>query len=773
MPTRKIGRYEVIEEIGRGGMATVYSARDPLFNRNVAIKMLPSELLYDSNFRYRFEREAQLIASLEHSAIVPVYDFGESEGQPYFVMRLMTGNSLAERIVEGPMALDECVRIFARIAPALDLAHDHSVVHRDIKPGNILFDQYNEPYLSDFGIAKLSESRANLTGNNIIGTPAYMSPEQARGDADLDGRSDIYSLGAILFEMLTGRVPYEADTAVGQVYKHVKDPIPNVLELRPDLPAATQEIILRAMAKGKFARYNKASDISKALIALLGDQAAIGSTVASSAGARYGEDKPSNDIPMQGKKRSTKSPTPFPVKIPTPNVLPSKPSASRPITPASGKGSNPSSTTNSPGFARSENTRRKVGGIVWVIVGLFALTVLGFIVSSRLTTIKPMVETQQSAREIASETPAMVSLTAPAVAVLEMTSMPTVEATEINQATPTSVPSPPTVIPSPTFTSSPYPSVTPTFEPVGPTIGRADKIAFLKDNEVWVSNLDGTGLRQLSTWGGIKSNLQWMPDGNAIIFIVGQCVHMVTMSNPPQESDLLCANWADYLADFEISPDGTQVALSLSDGLFIIPYDLNLISQIRRQDQLQKINSCVTYTATKTKSVRWSNDGTKIATVVIGTEGGRMVELVRVLDISECGKQPKILDEFPGVRFPMGGYAANPIIQSFGWDGETVFVLNVDLLDGFGEIYRYNTATYKYDKVFPLGNQCCFRDFQWSPDGSYILFAFEDNQMADETQLYYIPYNTIGSGIQYTPIPLGSNFWNRAEHPQPALRPSK
>jgi serine/threonine-protein kinase len=268
MYPKTIGRYEIIKELGHGGMCTVYVAHDPRSNRDVAIKILPSELTQDPSFRTRFEREAQAVALLEHPAIVPVYDYGEADGQNYLVMRLMTGGSLEDHIRQGPMDIAEAARIIATIAPGLDQAHTQGMVHRDIKPGNILFDQNDQPYLADFGIVKLNEAGATLTGNAIVGTPAYMSPEQCRGDADLDGRSDIYSLGTILFEMLTGKLPYEADSQMGQILKHIKAPIPDILRLRPDLPPDCQKVINRAMSKRKFTRYPTAYELAKALSAV-------------------------------------------------------------------------------------------------------------------------------------------------------------------------------------------------------------------------------------------------------------------------------------------------------------------------------------------------------------------------------------------------------------------------------------------------------------------------------------------------------------------------
>lgn len=273
MVPQKIGRYEIRAELGRGGMATVYRAYDPRFKREVALKVLPSQFTHDPQFRARFEREAQTIAALEHFAIVPVYDFGEDPDseQPYIVMRLMTGGSLAERLENGPVSPTETARILQPLASALDKAHAQGVIHRDLKPGNILFDAEGKPYLSDFGIVKLSEATASFTGSAVIGTPAYMSPEQVRGEGNLDGRSDIYALGVIVFQMLTGELPYKADTPMALAVKHITEPAPKILETQPDLPSGCDNLIQKAMAKNRDERYATANGLAGALV----DMAAV------------------------------------------------------------------------------------------------------------------------------------------------------------------------------------------------------------------------------------------------------------------------------------------------------------------------------------------------------------------------------------------------------------------------------------------------------------------------------------------------------------------
>jgi len=262
---RNFGVYKLVELLGRGGMASVYRGYQESIDRSVAIKILPSEFLHDPNFSQRFVQEARSLSKLTHPAIVSLYEFGQQDDLPYIVMPLMSGGSLADRLKRGAMPLDEVMRILTPLTNALDFAHRQNIWHRDVKPNNILFDQHNNSYLSDFGIAKaVGSAAASLTGSGIIGTPDYMSPEQARGEP-LDHRADIYSLGVVTYQMLTGEVMFKATTPLGVLYKHINEPPPPLRQLRPDLPPSVEHVVLKSLAKKPVERYDSANEFMRAL----------------------------------------------------------------------------------------------------------------------------------------------------------------------------------------------------------------------------------------------------------------------------------------------------------------------------------------------------------------------------------------------------------------------------------------------------------------------------------------------------------------------------
>jgi serine/threonine protein kinase len=268
---KQLGSYRVVAPLGEGGMAIVYKAYQAGMDRYVALKILPRYFASDPQFSGRFEQEAKVLARLLHPHILPVHDYGEVDGYTYIVMPFVESGTLADLLEGDPLPLTQIRRIIAQVGDALDYAHSQGVIHRDVKPSNILVDQRGNCLLTDFGIAKMVEGSIHFTRTGgIVGTPAYMSPEQIQGEG-LDGRSDVYSLGIVLYEMATGRPPYRAETPPAIFVKHLHDPLPPPRTLNPALPEATERVILKALAKKREDRYATAGDMVQALQAAMPD----------------------------------------------------------------------------------------------------------------------------------------------------------------------------------------------------------------------------------------------------------------------------------------------------------------------------------------------------------------------------------------------------------------------------------------------------------------------------------------------------------------------
>ncbi|MFL7813769.1 MAG: protein kinase [Anaerolineales bacterium] len=251
-----VGPYRLIEKLGKGGMATVYKAYHPSLDRYVAIKALHPAFMEHPGFIDRFNREAKVVAKLEHPNIVPIYDYSEHEDRPYLVLKYVRGETLKARLEKSKLTYKESRHIFRVISSALAYAHKQGVLHRDVKPSNVLLDKAGGIYLADFGLARIAEtSQTTLSGQMMMGTPHYISPEQAKGLGDLDARTDIYSLGVMMYELLVGEVPFQADTPFSVIHDHIYSPLPLPRDMNPELTDEMQRALLKALAKKKEDRF--------------------------------------------------------------------------------------------------------------------------------------------------------------------------------------------------------------------------------------------------------------------------------------------------------------------------------------------------------------------------------------------------------------------------------------------------------------------------------------------------------------------------------------
>jgi len=673
----KFSRYEIRDELGIGGMATVYRAYDPMFEREVALKILKRELLQDPQVKGRFQRETKIIAKLEHPAIVPVYDVGYDNNQLFYVMRYMSGGSLSERIEKG-LTLKEIAHIILRMSSALDYAHGKGVVHRDLKPANILFDENNSPYISDFGIAKVAEAATRITNSGIIGTPRYMSPEQARGD-DADGRSDQYALGVILYEMLSGKTPFEATTPLAMAFKHATEPPPSILTVNPHLPEGIGAIIEKTLEKDPDDRYPTCTDFANAFIATLP-----------------------------------------PLSSPDSNLI---------ITLLPPRAPNYESPTELPlsqrGESKSKQRNWMMGIILLILIGV---TFLGF---------KFYVTTSAAS----SPTPA------PATATQTFTITPTLFLT--NTLAPTETLSP---------TSTTIPSL--------PGIGGADKIAITANYDIYLMDMNGKGIRQLTNTNAPKFDLQWLND-NELLYGEGKCVYKIdtTIADSKPES-LACFEDQDFVG-FRVSPDGKFVAITIAHRLIVYPFDLAFLSTVTAAFELQSSSDiCLDYSDVTVKGAQWSADGGSLAVLYQSFIGESLRDTIRVMqvDLQRCKEvDPLILDEI----------STDAFIPSYHWNGDQAFLFNIyKRNEEYGPLYQYDMSTGQEQLINPIKGLCCYQDATFSPDGKYILFFFQDESFGSggQTLMYYIPVDQIGTGTTFTPIKLPVRFFpNPRENFQVAL----
>ncbi|UCC89399.1 MAG: protein kinase [Anaerolineales bacterium] len=435
-----LGQYRIVEQIGKGGMATVFKAYQPGLDRYVAVKILPAYYVHEEGFSERFVREAKAIARLDHPNILPVYDFGQADGLSYIVMKYIAAGTLKDRLGQ-PLALEEALNILKQIAAALDHAHDQGILHRDVKPGNILIDDRDWVYLSDFGLAKMVEGSVQLTGSGVgVGTPAYMSPEQGQG-MQVDRRTDVYALGIILYEMLTGRVPFEAETPMAVVVKQITSPLTLPRVINPAIPKSVERVILKALAKDAGDRFARAGELAQALeatITRVGPAEAVATPTAP---------------PVTGHVPQPPPAVAYPPTVPPARVAPSP---AYQVQPVAKKSSLP----------------------MLVVAGVAGLVVVGIVLVVALILLLGRDRPGPTVPSAAVEITATLTPVPEALAVVETAepTPPTATATPVptESPSPTSTPLPtdtplPTSTPIPTNTPLPTPTPVPTDTPVPPT----------------------------------------------------------------------------------------------------------------------------------------------------------------------------------------------------------------------------------------------------------------------------------------------------------------
>jgi len=671
MEDGKFSRYQIGKELGVGGMATVYLAYDPDFDREVALKILKPELLQNTQVRDRFERETKIIARLELEAIVPVYDMGRDRenNQLFYVMRYMPGGSLSDRMQNGPISPTEIIRIIQRIAPALDEAHKRGVVHRDLKPGNILFDERNNAFISDFGIAKSVNipMLSTLTnGSGIIGTPRYMSPEQAQAQK-VDGSSDIYSLGVVVFEMLIGKTRFDTITPIGLAFRDEHAPVPHLLDTNPTLPAGIQAVMEKVLARDRNLRYATAVGFADALTAALSEPVTL--------------PKPAEQKP------------PFPLRFWL--------------------------------------------GSGFTFLALILLALWGY------------------PKLFPADTP---------------TPEPPV-ATIAPSTTPTPLPQTATQMPTEPATATAIPL---------PALAGANKIALTSNKEIYLMNIDGSDIESLTQTQLPKFDLQWLPGGEELLYVEGDCVYRINVETARKEPEkLACFNSPDFLG-FRVSPDGKQVAISITHRLLVLPFDLKILSSVSSAFELQKLEDlCLDYADVTVKGALWSADGKRLAIRYQSVVYGRIGDTIRVIQGNwERCQEVALLewDEFPGDHFVPNGYTRFPLLPSYQWDGSQQFVVNSFIRnDNYGDLYLYDMSSGEARKINPIERACCYGSAAFSPDGTHLLLVFQDVRLGPDSvnQLYFIPTDQIGTGTDFTPLPLPRLFFqNLDENIQLALRPA-
>ena len=302
-------------------------------------------------------------------------------------------------------------------------------------------------------------------------------------------------------------------------------------------------------------------------------------------------------------------------------------------------------------------------------------------------------------------------------------------------------------------------------------IGGGDMIVFQRNNDLWLMNLDGSDLKPLTNDGVQKFNIEWLADGKTVLFMSGKTVKTVDIETL-QENVVLSYPSAEYLESFHVSPDMKQAAITLERELYVVPFDIETLKTVDRKSKLLDMKGCLYYNDIPIKDARWAEEEQKMAIEFIAPVQGKFVDSIRIIDIHTCNADSIFrVDEFPGAYFSF----ANELVN-FGWDGNLLFFFNNNKRNGgFGDIGFYNSGTHKFERVAPFENNCCYRDVSFSPDGTHVVFAFQDIRLGESSpiRLFYIPADSLSAPRKLDPIRLPDDFFRRNDVPMPAVRPAQ
>lgn len=665
---RQVNNFVIRERLGQGGMASVYLAYQPSVNREVALKIItlstgPSER---DEFRLRFAQEAQVIAGLEHAHILPVYDYGIYDNQiAYIAMRLLRGGTLADLLVDEPLDFDRAAEIFSQIALGLSYAHRKGVIHRDLKPSNILFDESGFAYLSDFGLAKMMENSLGLTKSDaIVGTPMYMSPEQLRGTA-LDIRSDIYSLGCVLYHMLVGHQPF-ADSATGIVsiiYQQLEKDPTSPRELNPEIPPAVEQVVMKALSKDREARYATAEEMASALNKALGREMR-------------------GQLPQRARETTFEKPAAHAAMPPTMTdddlIVRRVPieTASQPTAQAEPEAHAPQTARNQPSAMRWLIPAAVL--VIVVAVALVALNMSGGGGSDPTSTT--IVQATQSSVLIGAET---------------------VEA--------------PTETTAPTVTNEATPVIEPTAgattqQALVPAEGAQGQIAFVSNRDgnenIYVINLSDLSVERLTNGPDNDREPSWSPDGSQLVFssynAAGSITNYFMDANGSNRQQIDA--WAGW--DPTWSPDGTQILFgaygSNSADIFIVNADGSDLRNLTDNDFDEGFAS-------------WSQDGTQI--VYISRENDQ--DDLQIMN-ADGSNVRRLTDDSATDSFP--AWSPNGMQIAFQSDREGFSKIYLIDVDGSNLYPLYNEPVDGYEPSWsPDGQQIVFSSYRESSNANLFI----------------------------------------------------